>query len=137
MKIESDSYDFSSTPGGKSMVDLTNTPDCRMSKNLSLLRNFSKYTPDSNTLNRNIFDPTEVKVEEPCKISGIDSKRKPEEQLQNEIKPERENEVAECSKVKESSMLANHQSGERILYLHTYRKVFTWNIFGFVDVGDD
>ena len=47
-----------------------------MSKNLSLLRSFSKYTPDSNKSKRNI--PTPAKVEEPIQIPGIDRKEKSE-----------------------------------------------------------
>ena len=56
------------------MVDLTHKPDCQMSKNLSLLRSFSKYTPDSNKSKRNIPFLTPAKVEEPIQISGIDRK---------------------------------------------------------------
>ena len=49
-----------------------------MSKNLSLLRSFSKYNPDSNKSKRNIPFLTPVKVEEPSQISGIDRKEKSE-----------------------------------------------------------
>ena len=80
IKLESDSHDFISTPTctEKSIVDLTHKPDCKMSKNLSLLRSFSKYTPDSNKSKRNISIPTPAKVEEPIQISGIDRKEKSE-----------------------------------------------------------
>ena len=47
-----------------------------MSKNLSLLRSFSKYTPDSNKSKRN--NPTPAKMEEPIQISGINRKEKSE-----------------------------------------------------------
>ena len=57
---------------------MTHKPDCQMSKNLSLLRSFSKYTPDSNKSKRNISIPTPAKVEEPIQIPGIDRKEKSE-----------------------------------------------------------
>ena len=56
------------------MVDLTHKPDCQMSKNLNLLRSFSKYTPDSSKSKRKIPFLTPAKVEEPNQISGIDRK---------------------------------------------------------------
>ena len=66
------------------MVDLTNTPDCRMSENLSLIRSFSKYTPHSKASNTsaNVSNLPFVKVEEPSKISGTIPKRTLEEELQ-------------------------------------------------------
>ena len=64
------------------MVDLTNTPDCRMSENLSLIRSFSKYTPHSKASNTSVNVTNLVKVEEPSKISGTDSNWTLEEELQ-------------------------------------------------------
>ena len=47
-KIEPNSQEnYESSPHG-SMVDLTNTPDCAMTKNLSLIRSFSKYPYEQN-----------------------------------------------------------------------------------------
>jgi len=74
------------------MVDLTNTPDCRMSENLSLIRSFSKYTPHSKASNtsENLSNLPLVKVEEPSKISGTDQTHEEELQLnyQNYIQTE-------------------------------------------------
>ena len=66
------------------MVDLTNTPDCRMSEKLSLIRSFSKYSPHSKASNTsaNVSNLPFVKVEEPSKISGTVLKRTLEEELQ-------------------------------------------------------
>ena len=66
------------------MVDLTNTPDCRMSENLSLIRSFSKYTPHSKASNTsaNASNLPLVKVEEPSKISGTVPKLTLEEESQ-------------------------------------------------------
>ena len=66
------------------MVDLTNTPDCRMSEKLSLIRSFSKYSPHSKASNTSaiLSNLPFVKVEEPNKISGTDSNRTLEGELQ-------------------------------------------------------
>ena len=67
------------------MVDLTNTPDCRMSEKLSLIRSFSKYSPHSKASNTsaNVSNLPFVKVEEPSKISGTVLKRTLEEEQLN------------------------------------------------------
>ena len=84
LKIESNSLNSSSTRSGQSMVDLTNTQDCRMSEKLSLIRSFSKYTPHSKASNtsENLSNLPLVKVEESSKISGTDPNRILEEELQ-------------------------------------------------------
>ena len=64
------------------MVDLTNMPDCRMSENLSLIRSYSKYTPQSKASNALVNVTNLVKVEEPSKISGTVPKCTLEEELQ-------------------------------------------------------
>jgi len=46
LKTESNSQYSHSATIDQSMVDLNNTPDCRMSQTLSLLRSFSKYSPN-------------------------------------------------------------------------------------------
>ena len=84
LKIESNLHNSSSTRSGQSMVDLTNTQDCRMSEKLSLIRSFSKYTPHSKALkaSENLSNLPLVKVEEPNKISGTDPNRTQEEEMQ-------------------------------------------------------
>ena len=84
LKIESNLHNSSSTRSGQSMVDLTNTQDCRMSEKLSLIRSFSKYTPHFKASNtpENLSNLPSVKVEEPSKISGTDPNRTLEEEKQ-------------------------------------------------------
>ena len=82
--MKSNLQNSSSIRSGQSMVDLTNTQDCRMSEKLSLIRSFSKYTPHSKASNtsENLSNPPCVKVEEPSKISGTDPNRTLEEEMQ-------------------------------------------------------
>ena len=84
LKIDSNLQNSSSTRSGQSMVDLTNTQDCRMSEKLSLIRSFSKYTPHSEASNtsENLSNLPSVKVEEPSKISGTHPNRTLEEEMQ-------------------------------------------------------
>ena len=82
--MKSNLQNSSSIRSGQSMVDLTNTQDCRMSEKLSLIKSFSKYTPHSKASNtsENLSNPPCVKVEEPSKISGTDPNRTLEEEMQ-------------------------------------------------------
>ena len=90
-KIESNLQNSGSTCSGQSMVDLTNTQDYRTSEKIpvsklsvSLIRSFSKYTPNSKASNtsENLSNLPCVKVEEPSKISGTDPNRTLEEEMQ-------------------------------------------------------
>ena len=78
----------------QSIIDLSKTPDCRMSKNLSLIRSFSKYSPRSKMSNisnlaRQASESTEVKVEEPNKVLEAGQNEEPKEELTETVHSKR------------------------------------------------
>ena len=74
------------------MADLNNTPDCRMSQTLSLLRSFSKYSPNKKKINikkcypRNVSNTPLPKSSDPLPNVPLESIEHEESvELQSEV----------------------------------------------------